>query len=171
MTTQGVFMNVKPFFKKYSISTTSVHLAIRDVGFIIDEARDPHITSNKLTVELGGHPSSNAIDAGIVARCMVERAFYAPDKFDAERAYQYALEKVKKISEKMPYLYSSIQNQEIDLSERTIQNNDKRQQAFAIFAEDTSLKNVAIARKLIERLGMTQSNASYYVSSFRKSVK
>ena len=63
-------MNVKPFFKKYSISTTSVHLAIRDVGFIIDEARDPHITSNKLTVELGGHPSSNAIDAGIVARDM-----------------------------------------------------------------------------------------------------
>ena len=164
-------INVKSFFKKYSIDTSSVHLAIRDVGAVIDNARDPAVMSNKLIAELGGKAVHNPIDAGIVARCLVERAFYAPKEYNPAIAYQYGIDKVALLKQKMPYIYSSSLNTKSSPKDTTAKSSDKKQQALALFTDNIGLKNAEISRILVKEMGMTLANANYYVAQFRKKTK
>lgn len=165
-------INVKSFFKKYSINDTSVHMAIRDVGTVIDNARDPVVMSNKLIAELGGKAVQNTVDAGIMARCLVERAFYAPKQYDPTIAYAYGLEKITKLKQKMPYIYVSSQPTSTTTSAATpTRNADKKQQALAIFTDNITMKNADIARKMVSDMGLTMANANYYVMQFRKATK
>lgn len=165
-------INAKAVFKKYSISPSSVHLAIRDVGAVIDNARDPAVMSNKLIVEMGGRAVDNPIDAGIIARCLIERAFYDLKSYDPVIAYNYGLEKVATLKQKMPYIYCSSANvKQTQPNERAPRNSDKKQQALAIFTNNIAMKNADIARKIVSEMGITLANANYYVMQFRKALK
>lgn len=164
-------INVKSFFKKYSINDTSVHMAIRDVGSVIDNARDPAVMSNKLIAELGGKAVENPVDAGIMARCLVERAFYSPKEYNPTVAYAYGLEKITKLKTKMPYIYSSSQSTSTTSIASPTRSTDKKQQALAIFTDNITMKNADIARKMVADMGLTMANANYYVMQFRKATK
>lgn len=162
-------MDAIAVLKKYGLdNVSSVHTVIRNVGDIIDESSNVLRACNRVIVEFGGKPVDNHVDAGIIARCLVEQAHLLRENYDAEQAYQYSLSKVKKITNRLPCLYASIDSSS---SESTKTANATSIACHSIFLENSTEKNINIAKKIAEQVGITIANANYYVSKFRKEAK
>lgn len=145
----------------------SVSAVLRDIGTVIDEHSDPAFISNKIIADLGGTPVSQPVDAGIVARCLIEQAHILRDNYDAANAMKYAEDKVAKLRTKMPYIWST-QLAGSNGESKEVPVSDKKLNAQRIFLANQEKKNAEIARLIVADMGITESNASYYVQSFRK---
>ena len=167
-------MSALPALKKYGLHKHgSVNMVIRDVGIIIDSGTDQLDISNRIIAEFGGRPVTNAVDAGIIARCLAEQAFYTKKDYDAEAAYIYAVDKVKMLAAKMPYIYAAQDKEQASkpTERKSSGDPDKKVKAFDIYIQNKSLKNVEICRLIVAEVGITMANANYYVMRFRKDSK
>lgn len=167
-------MNAIPALKKYGIHKhSSVNMVIRDIGAIIDAGTDPLDASNRIIAEFGGRPVTNAVDAGIIARCLAEQAFYNQKEYDAEAAYKYAIDKVNLLAVKMPYIYATQEKEQTSNTKerKSVGDPDKKVKAYNIYLKNKSLKNAEICRLIVAEIGITMANANYYVMRFRKDSK
>lgn len=161
-------MRALDVLKRYHLDKhRSVSMVLRDIGMVIDEHSDPAFISNKIIVDLGGTPVAQPVDAGIVARCLIEQAHLLRDNYDAASAMKYAEDKLAKLRVKMPYIWTT-QLAGGSNDPKVVPVSDKKMQAQKIFMANQEKKNADIARLIVAEMGMTESNASYYVQSFRK---
>lgn len=167
-------MNAVLALKKYGLHNHgSVNMVIRDIGSIIDAGTDQLAISNRIIAEFGGHPVTNPIDAGIIARCLAEQAFYGKKEYNPEDAYKYATDKVAMLTAKMPYIYAAQTREQANapVERKSSGDPDKKVKSFSIYIKNKSLKNVEICRLIVAEVGITMANANYYVMRFRKDSK
>lgn len=161
-------MDAIAVLKKYGLdNVSSVHTVIRNIGDVIDESPNVLRACNRVIAEFGGKPVDNHVDAGIIARCLVEQAHLLRDSYNAEQAYQYSLDKVKKITNRLPCLYASVDTSSAE--SKTV--NATSTACHSIFLNHSTEKNIVIAKMIAEQVGITIANANYYVSKFRKEAK
>lgn len=160
-------MDAIAVLKRYGLDNiSSVHTVIRNIGDVIDESPNVLRACNRVIAEFGGKPVDNHVDAGIIARCLVEQAHLLREAYNAEQAYEYSLAKVKKITNRLPCLYASV-----DASSESKTVNATSTACHSIFLNHSTEKNIVIAKKIAEQVGITIANANYYVSKFRKEAK
>lgn len=169
-------MNATQILDQYSIPTNlTVHHAIARAGDVIDNTNYPIMMANKIIKSLGGTQSENLVEARLLAKALVEQAFYAKDKFDTLNVMK-AIEKVKQVSTKMPFIYQTSDAVDQQSKPKTIttkdnviraskSNNDKKAKALEIFQTlDQSTSTSEKAKIIAKQLEITYANAYYYVS-------
>lgn len=152
--------------KRYHVDGyRSVSLAIKQIGDFIDASPDPLFISNKIVSDLGGKPHEQVVEAGLLARCLIEQAWLLRDDYDPATAYAYAEQKVEKLRKTMPYLWTSVQNTSSSVV------NEKSTVAQRIFLDNQEKKGTEIARLIAAELDIPEASAAYYVTKFRKQSK
>jgi hypothetical protein len=163
-------MNAIKVLERYRLDKMrSPSAVIHAIGLIIDEDDDQMFVSNRIISEFGGQPSDKPVEAGLIARCLIEQAHIKRDDFDLAEAYKYAEAKVEKLRVTMPYLWCT--NLAASNDGKAEQVADKRIQAQRIFLSNQHLKNSEIVRLMVAEMGITETNAAYYASNFRKKQK
>lgn len=163
-------MDAITVLKRYKLDgMRSPSAVIQAIGFVIDESDDQMFVSNRIISELGGTPADKPVEAGLIARCLIEQAHLKRADYDPAEAYKYAEAKVQKLRVVMPYLWCTALASSND--GKTEQVADKRIQAQRIFLSNQHLKNSEIARLMVAEMGITETNAAYYASNFRKKQK
>lgn len=145
----------------------SVSGAITKVGLDISESKDPLAAANRIIVQFGSKPVSNAIVADIFAKALIEQAVLLGDLYDAKKAEIVANEKHEKIRRVMPYIFD-VTNEQGDIvrkfSPKTKQGGDKKTLALDIFNREQGKSGSDIAKIIASELDITYANAYYYVS-------
>lgn len=169
-------MNATEILEKLHIpSNQTVHHAIAKVGELIDCTGHPLSKANSIIKEFGGDQTDNIVRARLLAKALVEQAFYARDKFDTINVIN-AVRKVEQVSIKMPYIYCTSEIVKKAEKPKTIttknnvvraskSNNDKKSRALEIFSSLEPTLSAAEKSKIIaEKLEITFANAYYYVT-------
>ena len=169
-------MNATAILDKYSIPTNlTVHHAINRAGDVIDSTSYPIMMANDIIKALGGTQSENLVEARLLAKALVEQAYYAKDKFDTLNVMK-EIEKVKQVSIKMPFIYQTSDAVEQASKPKTIitkdnvvraskSNNDKKAKALEIYRSiDPTISASEKAKVIAKQLEITYANAYYYVS-------
>ena len=169
-------MNATKTLEKLQIPTNlTVHHAIAKAGELIDCTVHPLSKANHIIKEFGGDQTENIVEARLLAKALVEQAYYARDKFDAINILN-AVNKVKQVSTKMPFIYNTSEIVDQASKPKTITtknnvvraskgNNDKKAKALEIFQSLESGLSAADKSKVIaEKLEITFANAYYYVT-------
>ncbi|NDG30854.1 hypothetical protein EB118_12375 [bacterium] len=169
-------MNATAILDKFSIPTNlTVHHAIARAGDVIDNTSYPIMMANDIIKSLGGTESENLVEARLLAKALVEQAYYAKDMFDTLNVMK-AIEKVKQVSTKMPFIYQTSEAVEQASKPKTIttkdnvvraskSNNDKKAKALEIFKTlDPAMSASEKAKVIAKQLEITYANAYYYIS-------
>lgn len=169
-------MNATAILDKYSIPTNlTVHHAINRAGEVIDSTNYPIMVANDIIKAFGGTQSENLVEARLLAKALVEQAYYAKDKFDALNVIK-AIDKVKQVSNKMPFIYQTSEAVDQSSKPKTIttkdnvvraskSNNDKKAKALQIYKTlDSTISASDKAKIIAKQLEITYANAYYYVS-------
>ena len=169
-------MNATKILEKLQIPTNlTVHHAIAKAGEMIDCTVHPLSKANQVIREFGGEESDNIVRARLMAKALVEQAFYARDKFDAINVLN-AVRKVDQVSTKMPFIYDTSEIVDQSSKPKTIttksnvvraskSNNDKKANALEIFKTlEPTMSSAEKAKVIAAKLEITFANAYYYVS-------
>ena len=169
-------MNATKTLEKLQIPTNlTVHHAIAKAGELIDCTVHPLSKANSIIKEFGGEQTENIVEARLLAKALVEQAFYARDRFDAINILN-AVNKVKQVSNKMPFIYQTSDAVEQAAKPKTIttkdnvvraskSNNDKKAKALEIYKTlDSTISASEKAKIIAKQLEITYANAYYYVS-------
>jgi len=169
-------MNATKILEKFQIPThLTVHHAIAKSGELIDCSTHPLSKANHVIKEFGGEETDNIVRARLLAKALVEQAYYARDKFDTINVLN-AVRKVEQVSTKMPFIYNTSEVVEQAAKPLTIttknnvvraskSNNDKKARALEIFSSLEPTLSAAEKSKIIaEKLEITFANAYYYVT-------
>jgi hypothetical protein len=160
-------MDVQSVLKKYDINPeASVHRAIQNVGFRIDEATDPLEVSNQIIKQLGGWFIKDERDAPIIAKCLVEQAvIFNTQKrdYDPVDAMRIAELKLADMKAKHPYMFV-MKEKTMEATTATKRGGDKKAKALEIFESNRDKKASDVAKLIQVELGITFANAYYYVS-------
>lgn len=162
------------------ISTTaSVHRGIKRVSDILDNATNRLNAANRIIMRLGCSPQKDEKHAELIAKALVEQAWITGRMYDPQAAIQAAQAKYERILNIMPYCFVNTATEDVPLEDqpevRIVPKrarkssdgdvNDKEKAAFDIYTKlKGTLPNNQIAKKIAEELGISQANASYYVT-------
>ncbi len=157
-------VDAKQVLNDYGIKTSSVGGAIKQIGDVIDESRDPLSLSNSIISQLGGIDQYDIVSAKILAKALIEQAMIQ-EPYDAAQATSVAEGKLEKIRKDMPYVFVKPEEQSVsEPTPKQVAVGDKKTKAQAIFNANKSLTNGEIAKLIQDELKITYANAYYYVS-------
>jgi hypothetical protein len=160
-------MDVQSVLKKYDINPeASVHRAIQNVGFRIEESTDPLAVSNQIIKQLGGWFIKDERDAPIIAKCLVEQAMIfnmQKQEYDPVDAMRIAELKLADMKAKHPYMFV-MKEKTMEAATATNRGGDKKAKALEIFESNRGKKASDVAKLIQVELGITFANAYYYVS-------
>lgn len=157
-------VDAKQVLNDYGIKTSSVGGAIKQIGDVIDDSRDPLSLSNSIINQLGGIDQYDLVSAKILAKALIEQAM-VQDPYDSDKATKAAEGKLEKIRKDMPYVFAK--PEEESASAPTAKQSaivDKKARAQEIFNANKTLTNGEIAKLIQDDLKITYANAYYYVS-------
>lgn len=143
---------------------------VQDVGDKIMNARDPLATANAVITSLGGKSEVDFPTARIKAKAMVVEAIESRD-YDPAIAAAKAAKKVVDLKKTDGYLFVETPTAASGPAKTRGRpaSGTKKADAFTIFTANKDLADGAIAQLIAKKLGITYSNAFYYVGRvFRK---
>lgn len=156
-------VDAKQVLFDYGIKTSSVGGAIKQIGDVIDDSRDPLSLTNSIINQLGGVDQYDIVSAKILAKALIEQAM-TQDTYDIEKATKVAEGKLDKIRKDMPYVFAKADEEQPQQAPKPSSSGDKKSKAQAIFNANKTLSNGEIAKLIQTELNITYANAYYYVS-------
>lgn len=159
--------------------------AIQWVQKRVEEANDPLAEANKIITTLGCTAVLNAVQARLLAKCLVRQYLKTGGLYDPEEAMKVVVQEYIKYEQAMPFLFVGTEGGTTPLTQtptgadparmkanKPKRGGDKKERALEIFNSYVGKEQVAdsdIAKDIAKQLDITFANAYYYVSRvFRK---
>lgn len=144
----------------------SINRAIVNVSAMIDDQHDPGRFANgiiqRLNVPLSFTPDIN--QSKILALAVVEQLL-TTDTFDPASAADIAVEKLRKMSKKLPFLFKT------PLIDAPKKRGSKRDAATKLYLDNKHLPSKEIISIITNELDVSPQNAYTYVYLIKKSLK
>ena len=159
--------SIANLYKKLNLEQgMSVTRALTAAGDFFATFSNPAKGPNGIIQMLGGKPLSNAVEADIVAKALIEQAVVLGEQFELQAAMVIAQAKLTKIRATMPYAFAGADTPVVaeKAAKRSERGGDKKVRARVVFDREQGKSSGQIAKIISTELGISYANAYYYVS-------
>jgi hypothetical protein len=168
-------LTVDQILHKYKVHTIkSLSQVIYQVGGMITDSRTPTKIANQMIKDFGGPHVRNQGEARVTAKVLFEQAHVNGQLlFNLDDALKNAKERIVKYRKEHPEWFIEVLDENGNPPVRKTRELDpevveRQNKARKIYEEHKEKSATEIAKIMAEKLSLTQSNAYYYASKFKK---
>lgn len=168
-------LTVDQILHKYKVhDLKSVNKVIYHITGLITDSRTPTKVANQMIKDFGGSQVRNQGEARVTAKVLFEQAHINGQLlFNLEDALKNANERILKYRRDNPEWFIEVLDENGNPPVRKTRELDpevveRQNKARNIYEEHKEKSATEIAKIMAEKLSLTQSNAYYYASKFKK---